>query len=69
MNEIVMIIVMAFPMILFTIYPGLKLSEYLDNKYDIGETKKRAVMLSVMFVFALVLSAALNLVNLEWIFK
>lgn len=68
MNVIIMILVMAFPMILFTIYPGIKLAEYLDNRYSIGETKKRAVMISVMVIFALFLSAALNLISLEGVF-
>jgi len=69
MNIYIMIIVMAFPMILFTIYPGLKLSEYLDKKYKIGESKKRTIMLSVMVIFALMLSTALNLINVEGLFK
>jgi hypothetical protein len=54
--DIVMILAMTFPMFLFSIYPGIKASEYLEEKYGIEESKKRAVMVSVTFLFALTLS-------------
>ena len=54
--DIVMILAMTFPMFLFSIYPGIKASEYLEEKYGINESKKRAVMVSVTFLFALTLS-------------
>ena len=59
MNDIVMILVMTFPMFLFSIYPGIKASEYLEKKYDIKESRKRTVMVSVTFLFALTLAILL----------
>ena len=58
-HDIVIILVMTFPMFLFSIYPGIKASEYLEEKYDIEESKKRAVMVFVTFLFALTLSLLL----------
>ena len=58
-HDVVMILVMAFPMFLFSIYPGIKASEYLDHKYTISESQKRAVMVGVTFVFAVTLSSLL----------
>ncbi|MEN4052209.1 MULTISPECIES: hypothetical protein [Sulfurimonas] len=58
-QDIVIILVMTFPMLLFSIYPGIKASEYLEKKYNIEESKKRAVMVSVTFLFALTLSLLL----------
>ena len=59
MNDVVMILVMTFPMYLFSIYPGIKASEYLEKKYMIQESQKRVVMVSVTFLFALTLATLL----------
>ncbi len=58
-NDIVIILVMTFPMYLFSIFPGIKASEYLEKKYGISEGKKRAVMVGGTFLFALILSSLL----------
>jgi len=58
-HDIMIILVMTFPMFLFTIFPGIKLANYLEDKYKIKESNKRAVMISVTFIFALVLSLLL----------
>jgi len=58
-HDILMILVMTFPMFLFSIYPGIKASEYLEKKYNIDEGKKRTVMVGVTFLFALSLSSLL----------
>jgi len=58
-HDLVIILVMTFPMFLFSIYPGIKVSEYLQEKYLINESKKRVVMVSVTFLFALTLSSLL----------
>jgi len=58
-HDIVIILVMTFPMFLFSIYPGIKASEFLEKKYEIEESKKRAVMVGVTFLFALTLSTLL----------
>ncbi len=57
--EIVTILVMTLPMILFGIYPGLKLADYLDDNYSIGEDKKRVVMIATTVIFTLTLSSLL----------
>ena len=57
--EIVTILVMTLPMILFGIYPGLKLADYLDEHYSIGEDKKRTVMIVTTIIFTLTLSSLL----------
>ncbi len=58
-NDLVIILVMTFPMYLFSIFPGIKASEYLEKKYGISESKKRAVMVGGTFLFALMLSSLL----------
>ncbi len=59
LHDFIIILVMTFPMFLFSIYPGIKASEYLDKKYTISESQKRVVMVSVTFLFALTLSTLL----------
>ena len=58
-HDIVIILVMTFPMFLFSIYPGIVVSNFLEKKYGIEESKKRAVMVAVTFGFALTLSVLL----------
>lgn len=59
MNDIVIILVMTFPMFLFTVYPGIKLANFLEEKYQIEEYYKRVVMISVTFLGAFILSTLL----------
>jgi len=61
-HDILMILVYTFPMFMFTIYPGIVLSNYLEKNYNIKETQKRTVMVSVTFLFALVLATLLHFV-------
>jgi len=58
-HDIMMVLVMTFPMFLFSIYPGIVVSNFLEKRYGIEESKKRAVMVSVTFLFALTLSLLL----------
>jgi len=58
-HDILMILVFTFPMFLFTIYPGIVVSNYLSDNYNIAESQKRAIMVSVTFLGALVLSSLL----------
>lgn len=58
-QEIIIILVMAVPMILFGVYPGLKLGEFLEQKYNIGENLKRKIMIITTIVFTLTLSSLL----------
>ncbi len=60
-HDIVIILVLTFPMFLFSIYPGIVFSEYLEKHYQIQEKQKRAVMVSTAFLFALTLSSLLYL--------
>jgi len=58
-HDILIILVMTFPMFIFTIFPGIKLANYLEKKYNIQETNKRVIMIGVTFGFALILSSLL----------
>ncbi len=58
-QDIVIILVMTLPMLLFGVYPGIKLSDYLDNKYDIGESAKRKVIIITTLIFTITLSSLL----------
>ena len=60
-NELLMILVMAFPMIIFTIFPGLKVADMVEERFGISEGQKRAVMWAFTFIVAFSLSALLNL--------
>ena len=60
MNDLVMILVYTFPMFLFTVYPGIWMSNYVEANYNIQESQKRFVMVSVTFIGALLLAALLH---------
>jgi len=57
--DILTILVMTLPMLLFSVAPGLKLGEYLQKKYGIDEDTKRKVIISTTIVFTLTLSSLL----------
>lgn len=57
--EIITILVMTLPMLLFSVYPGIKLGEYLEKKHNIDESTKRIVMISTTIIFTLTLSSLL----------
>jgi hypothetical protein len=58
-HDAIIILAMTFPMFIFTIFVGIKLSNYAQEKYDISEFNKRAIMLGSTFLFALLLSTLL----------
>jgi len=58
-HDAIIILVMTFPMFIFTIIVGIKLSNYLEDKYNINEFNKRAIMLGSTFLFSLLLSTLL----------
>ena len=60
MNDLVMILVYTFPMFLFTIYPGIVLSNYCEANYEINEKTKRTIMVSGTFFGALLLATLLH---------
>ncbi len=59
-HDILIVLVMTFPMFIFTIFPGIKLGEYLEAHYNIQEKHKRAVVIVVTFAGALALSLFLH---------
>ena len=59
MQDIVIILVMTLPMLLFSVYPGLKLGDYLEEKYNIEENTKRKVVIITTITFTLTLSSLL----------
>jgi uncharacterized transporter YbjL len=60
-HDLMMILVMTFPMFIFTIFPGIRAADYLEEKYQISEHGKRAVMIAITGLGALLLSAFLQL--------
>ncbi len=59
-QDIVIILVMTLPMLLFSIYPGLKLGDFLEEKYNIEENTKRKVIIVTTIVFTVTLSSLLH---------
>ncbi|NPA66023.1 MAG: hypothetical protein GXO11_03985 [Epsilonproteobacteria bacterium] len=59
MPDFVIIMVMGFPMLLFTVFPALKLGDYLEEKYNIDETNKRRVVIFTTIVVTFTLSSLL----------
>ncbi len=57
--DIVTILVMTLPMLIFSIYPGLKLGDYLEEKYAIEEGTKRKVIIITTILFTITLSSLL----------
>ena len=57
--DFVIIMVMGFPMLLFTVFPALKLGDYLEEKYHIEENKKRIVVVVTTILVTLILSSIL----------
>lgn len=59
-QDIVIILAMTLPMLLFSVYPGLKLGDYLEKKYNLDESKKRKVVISTTILFTVLLSTILH---------
>jgi len=60
MQDIVIILAMTLPMLLFSVYPGLKLGDYLEEKYNLEESQKRKVVIITTIIFTVTLSALLH---------
>jgi len=56
-QDIMIILVMAVPMLIFSIYPGLKVGDYLEKKHNLQEKQKRQVVIVVTIMFTLTLSS------------
>jgi hypothetical protein len=48
---------MTLPMLLFSVYPGLKLGDYMEEKYNLNEEQKRKVVIITTIIFTVTLSA------------
>ncbi|MDD2358222.1 MAG: hypothetical protein PHX13_09965 [Thiovulaceae bacterium] len=59
LHDLLIILVMTFPMFFFTIFVGIKLADFLERRYNLQEFHKRTVMISATFLFALLLSSLL----------
>ena len=60
MQDIVIILVMAVPMLLFSVYPGLKFGDYLETKYNLEESQKLKVVITTTLIFTITLSSLLH---------
>ena len=56
-HDILMILVMGFPMLIFTVYPALRIGDYLEDKYNIEEEQKRMVVISTTIIVTIVFSS------------
>lgn len=59
-QDLVMILAMSVPMLLFSVYPGIKLGDYLEEKYNLSERKKRFTMVIFTILFTLTMSTLLH---------
>jgi hypothetical protein len=59
-QDIVIILAMTLPMLLFSVYPGLKLGDYLEKKYNLNDTNKRKVVITTTIIFTITLSSLLH---------
>lgn len=63
MQDVVVVLTMVFPMLLFALYPGFKLGDYLEKKYLITEKTKIVVTVLTALIVAILLSL---FVHLAW---
>jgi hypothetical protein len=59
-QDIVIILAMTLPMLLFSVAPGLKLGDYMEKKYDLDEGQKRKVVILTTIIFTVLLSTILH---------
>jgi len=59
-QDIVIILAMTLPMLMFSIYPGLKLGDYMEEKYNLDESQKRKVVIVTTIIFTVLLSTILH---------
>jgi len=59
-QDLVIIGVMSVPMIMFSIFPGIWISDYLEEKYSFQEKQKRIALVSTTMVFAFTISTLLH---------
>lgn len=56
MKDIVVVFAMTIPMLLFSVYPGLRVGDFLEQKYNITEKQKIIATIVTTISFTLLLS-------------
>ncbi len=59
-QDIIIICVMSVPMLMFSVFPGIWLGDYFEQKYSLEEKQKRIVIIVTTISFALILSSLLH---------
>lgn len=62
LQDVVLILVMSVPMLMFSVFPGIKLGDYLQDKYDLQEKYKRIISVATTLIFAITLSSLLHFI-------
>lgn len=60
LQDVVIVLVMIIPMLMFSVFPGIKLGDYLEKKYNLQEKQKRTVVVVTTILFSLTLSLFLH---------
>lgn len=61
LNDLLVILVLTFPMIIFTIFPGIMVANFLQEKFGISEKSKGIAMWLFTFLVAIGFSSFLRL--------
>lgn len=59
-QDLVIIGAMSVPMLMFSVFPGIWIGDYLERKHSIEEKNKRVVIVITTMCFAFTLSALLH---------
>ncbi|HEY9204093.1 MAG TPA: hypothetical protein VIM82_07160 [Sulfurimonas sp.] len=62
LQDIVLILVMSVPMLMFSVYPGIRLGDYLQEKYELQEKQKIIISVATTLIFAVTLSSLLHFI-------
>ncbi|MEK6659185.1 MAG: hypothetical protein AABY36_05840 [Campylobacterota bacterium] len=60
LQDVVIVLVMIIPMLMFSVFPGIKVGDYLEKKYSLQEKQKRTVVVVTTLLFSLTLSLFLH---------
>ncbi|MDD5401167.1 MAG: hypothetical protein PHQ93_08280 [Sulfurimonas sp.] len=60
LHDVVIVLVMIIPMLMFSVFPGIKVGNYLEKKYNLQEKQKRTVIVVTTLLFSLTLSLFLH---------
>lgn len=59
-QDLVIIGAMSVPMIMFSIFPGIWVSDYLEERYNFQEKHKRIALVATTMLFAFTTSTLLH---------